>query len=295
MERFSSVKGNAYKYILLITVLCNAFFVFISFFINSYIAAIFIRIFLVVFNLYQLYYLLLSIFVEYQVSNDRLDIVALTGFKDVSLNLKDITMYSRISGNINGVRLSGYGRDSFALGNFVISKIGLVHMYVTSSRDMFYLKEKDETYAVSPEDAEKFENILIEKGVKKGEWEGVKIKSSQLYKDKRFMVPFFVVSFAIIALCLIPVVLYLRNVLPVKMPISFDTKFMPAKWGTGKQFAFQQMIYGAYNAGILFCMYYAAYFNAKYSRKLAYKYIYLSLIITVTFLFMQFKMLITFR
>jgi len=72
------------------------------------------------------------------------------------------------------------------------------------------------------------------------------------------------------------------------MPLNFDAKFNPIKIGTGKQFAFTQMIYGVLNMALLFCMYYASYFCAKYDRKSAYKYIYLALIVAMIFLIMQF-------
>jgi hypothetical protein len=83
--------------------------------------------------------------------------------------------------------------------------------------------------------------------------------------------------------------------IPNNMPLNFDAKFNPIKMGTSKQFAFTQMIYGVLNMALLFCMYYASYFCAKYDRKSAYKFIYLSLIVAMIFLIMQFKILINFR
>jgi hypothetical protein len=79
------------------------------------------------------------------------------------------------------------------------------------------------------------------------------------------------------------------------MPMSFDSKFTAIQFGTGKQFAFKQMVYGLFNMAILFCMYYAAYFCAKYDRKSSYKFIYISLILTLALLTIQIKILVTFR
>ena len=48
------------------------------------------------------------------------------------------------------------------------------------------------------------------------------------------------------------------------------------------------------NMGILFCMYYAAHFHAKYDKKSAKTYIYVSLFIAMVFFLMQFKTLANF-
>ncbi len=76
--------------------------------------------------------------------------------------------------------------------------------------------------------------------------------------------------------------------------MSFNSAFNPIKMGTGKQFAFKQAIYGVLNMAILFCMYYAAHFHAKYDKKSAKTYIYVSLFIAIVFFLMQFKTLANF-
>ena len=73
------------------------------------------------------------------------------------------------------------------------------------------------------------------------------------------------------------------------MPLSFNSNFEPARYGTGKQFAFKQMIYGVLNMAILFCMYYASYFYAKYDRKSANKFIYVSFIVSIVFFLFQLR------
>jgi len=82
-----------------------------------------------------------------------------------------------------------------------------------------------------------------------------------------------VVSIIILTLTLNPFILYLKHGIPDIMTLSFDANFSPIKMGTSKQFAFTQMVYGVLNMALLFCMYYASYFCAKYDRKSAYKYI----------------------
>lgn len=108
------------------------------------------------------------------------------------------------------------------------------------------------------------------------------------------MIPFVTVSIIALALTVIPLILYLKGLIPEDMPLSFNRKFEPVKMGSGKQFAFKQTTYGVLNMAILFCMYYAAYFYAKYDRKSANLYIYLSLIISSAFFLMQLKIVFQF-
>src|SRR3712207_9114827 len=87
------------------------------------------------------------------------------------------------------------------------------------------------------------------------------------------MLPFILVSVIIVIFTVTPLLLYVNGTLPAKMPLSFNAAFNPIRMGTGKQFAFKQAIYGVLNMGILFCMYYAAHFHAKYDKKSAKTYI----------------------
>jgi len=112
-----------------------------------------------------------------------------------------------------------------------------------------------------------------------------------MYKDKKFKTPLFLTSAIIIIITLNPLILYLTHKLPNIMPLTFDASFKPVTMGTDKQFAFAQMTYGALNMALLFCMYYAAYFCAKYDKKTAYRYLYIALAVAALFLFLQLRIL----
>jgi hypothetical protein len=208
---------------------------------------------------------------------------------------KCIQGYKKASGYIKGVRLSGYGNNNFVIGRSVIDKIGSTYMFVTSTKDIIYLKTEDMNYALSPENILEFEKNLKNKNINNLNWEYKPNKNINLYKDKKFFIPFVIVSIISLIITLNPIIMYLYNKLPTIMPMSFDSKFTAIQFGTGKQFAFKQMVYGLFNMAILFCMYYAAYFCAKYDRKSSYKFIYISLILTLALLTIQIKILVTFR
>lgn len=79
------------------------------------------------------------------------------------------------------------------------------------------------------------------------------------------------------------------------MPLNFNSNFIAIEYGTGKQFAFNQMMYGIFSMAILFCMYYASYFYAKYDKKYSKRFIYISLGISLILLLIQIKILYTFN
>ncbi len=102
---------------------------------------------------------------------------------------------------------------------------------------------------------------LKQAGIKEGDWEFKLNKNTNIFKDKRYFTPFIIVTIMILIITLTPMIFYLYNLLPDKMPLVFDAKFTPVGFGEGKQFAFKQMMYGALNMVILFCMYYVSYFT----------------------------------
>ncbi|MGL5069241.1 MAG: hypothetical protein ACRC6T_15735 [Sarcina sp.] len=57
--------------------------------------------------------------------------------------------------------------------------------------------------------------------------------------------------------------------------------------GTGKEFAVRQMIFGICNIIIVICVYYTSHFVAKYDRKLAVRFMYIALVISLLFEFIQ--------
>jgi len=228
-------------------------------------------------------------------NEENLVIYAIGSLKKIIVPLNEIEGYTMSTGTIKGVKLNGIATNSFALGRFVIDKIGISRMFVTDNKNIVYLKTKDMNYGLSPENYEKFEETLIGHDVHRVEWKYKVNNSYNLHKDKYFIFPLMIVSIIILILTLNPFILYLKHMIPNTMPLNFDANFTPIKMGTGKQFAFTQMIYGVLNMALLFCMYYASYFCAKYDRKSAYKFIYMSLFVAMIFLIMQFKILINFR
>lgn len=261
--------------------------------VNSYVLSSLLKILLVLLNLYLVYYIIMGFSLKYGLDDENMYIFRF--LKNIKISLNSIEGYKIENGRINGVRLSGFGTSSFALGKSVVKSIGTTSMFVTNSSNVLYVKCSDVNYAVSPKEFDLFLSHLKDKGISNIEWELRMNKDISLHKDKRFMLPFIFVSIVISILTLNPFILYLRNKLPAVMPLNFDSSFLAVEFGSGKQFAFSQMIYGVLNMAVLFCMYYAAHFYAKYDRKSAYKFIYASLIIALAFLLIQFKILSTFK
>jgi len=295
MDSYGSKRGYGLVLMLLTTALYNILILILLKYTNSYIVANLLKLLLVSCNIYQLYYILLFASLKCSIDEENLKIYAIWSLKKVTIPLNEIEGYSMSTGKIKGVKLNGIAASGFVMGRFVIDKIGMSRMFVTDNKNVVYIKTEHMNYAVSPLNYKKFEEELVDRDVHVAEWK-YKVKNSyNLHKDKHFMVPLMIVSIVILILTLNPLILHLKNAIPNNMPLNFDAQFNPIKRGTGKQFAFTQMLYGVLNMALLFCMYYASYFCAKYDRKSAYKYIYLSLAVATIFLIMQFKILINFR
>lgn len=295
MENYKSIKGSGVYLILGISVLYNALFITLLFFMNSYEISSLLKIVLIVFNIYQIYYLTIYASLNYSMDDENLYINSAFGIKKIKIPFSEIQGYTKAKGHIRGMKISGYGKNYFAIGRAIIEKIGFTYMFVTSTEDVIYLKTSDINYGLSPEDFDKFEKELNKKGIYPLVWEYKVNRNIHLHKDKKFLIPLVIVAIVTLIITLNPMILYLYNKLPAMMPLNFNSQFIAVKLGTGKQFAFKQTIYGVLNMAILFCMYYAAYFCAKYDKKSAYKFIYVSLIIAITFLVMQIRVLVTFR
>lgn len=293
MVVYKPLKGVGIYYLLAMLLFYDVLIVLGIDLVDSYVLSSLLRLLLVVFTIYQLYYILLCSSLKYGLDDEN---VYILGFlRKIKIPLKQIDGYKIHSGNINGVKLSGFGTNSFAIGKSVVKKIGTTNIYVTSSKNIVYLKVGDTNYAISPQEHYKYEEFLNKKGIKTLDWEYRWKEDVHLYKDKHFMIPFIIVSIIIIVLTLNPFVLYLMGKLPDTMPLNFDSSFIPVDYGSGKQFAFNQMIYGVLNMAILFCMYYASHFYAKYDKKSAKKFIYVSLVIALAFLLIQFRILYAFK
>ena len=262
-------------------------------FVDSYVVSTLLKLFLVIFNIYQLYYILLFTTLKYGIDDEYIYIIYI--FKKFKISFNQIEGYQILNEKINGIRLAGFCTNDFALGKSFVEKIGTTNMFVTANKNIFYFKCGELSYAISPLDYGEFESLLRENGVNQAEWEYKWNKGISLHRDKSFMLPFFIVTIINIIIILNPFILYLMNKLPATMPLSFDSSFFPLEIGKGKQFAFNQMIYGVLNMAIQFCMYYASHFYAKYDRKSANKFIYVSLVISAAFLLIQFRILYAFR
>ncbi|MCM0648811.1 PH domain-containing protein [Clostridium swellfunianum] len=286
-------RGSGLYHLLGSTILYNALIGIMYFFINSYVLSSLIKLFLIIFNAYQIYYILVFSTLKYGIDNEYIYI--LNVFRKIKIQISKIEAYQILNEKINGIKLSGFCTNDFALGRSFIKSIGTTSMYVTDNNKIFYLKYGEKNYAVSPEYDEGFAKQLTENRIPIIEWEYKWDKEVSLHKDKSFMMPFFVVTIINIILTLNPFILYLMNKLPDTMPLSFDSSFMPLEIGKGKQFAFSQMVYGALNMSIQFCMYYASHFYAKYDRRLANRFIYVALVIAAAFLLIQFRIVYTFK
>lgn len=278
-------------FFLILVDLCTAFLIYFN---DLYVLLSLIRVFLVLVNIYGVYYFLLSISVKYIVDDKNLYISGIWGLKKIKISFDDIQAYKISREKMHGVKLYGMGNNNFAFGKYAIDKIGTTHMFVTCRKNLIYLRTESINYAISPEEMERFTETLEERKVPLLEWEGVSKRKVSLHKEKSFMIPFIIVSIIILIFTITPLILYLKELIPAEMPLSFNEKFEPVKMGSGKQFAFKQMFYGVLNMAILFCMYYAAHFYAKYDRKSANIYIYSSLIISVVFFLMQMKTIFQF-
>jgi hypothetical protein len=295
MKSFKPMKRiNGSIFILFITLICDMLIIITSICVNDYVLNVFLRIFLVMFNIYQLYYILQFATLNYQVGDGILRIISIFGLKQTKISFGDLENYTKTNGNISAIKLSGYGAKRFAIGRCVFNKIGIVNMNVTWNENIFYLKTKDEVYGISPLDCLGFENELTTAGIKSDDLIVENKKTQNLHKDNYFRIPFFLVTIFIIIFIARPLYLYYDNLLPKSMPLSFNVKFQPAIMGTNEDFVIKQLEYGFLNMALFFCMYYAAHLNAKYYKKSAYKYIYISLAVIIIFLIIQEKIIMKF-
>ena len=291
MKVYKPRKGIAIYELLFLFIIINVLAMYVLRLLNSYLALTLVRVCMVAFSIYSIYYILVALTLTYNITDNYIEINSLYGLKRIKLNLSNVDGYHIQKNSIKGIQLSGVGKFKYSFGRSVIEGAGITYMFVTSSKESLYLHTDDMAYGISPEEIKDFKDMLEQNGIKEKVFETKKSKETHLFKQKTFFVPFIIVTIVIIFMTLNPFILYLAQKLPDKMPIMFNASFMPVVWGSGKQFAFKQMMYGAMNMVILFCMHYAAYFCAKYDKKSAYKYIYVALICALTFLVMQIKIL----
>ena len=295
MEDFKLIKGKEYLELVGITIFVDILLLVIAYFAGTYELLTVVRIVLLIFNCYQLYYILLYFTLTFQVDDHKLYINGSWGIKSIAIPFEDIEQYFITSRPIKGIRLSGYVSNNLAIGKTVIDKIGTTSMFVTSNKNVTYLKTTYGNFALSPDDIDKFEEIMRDNKILMAEWEHNYKKYPGINKEKKFIILLSIASVIIIALTINPCLWYLRGKIPANPPLTFNGNFIPVKIGTPKQFLFKQVSYGVLNMGVLFCMYYAAYFCGKYDKKTAYKFIYVVIILASVFLLMQLRILYNFR
>lgn len=292
---FQAIRGRGLKFILFLTALYNALIILLLFVVNSYELTSIFKVILVIFNIYQLYYIALNVTLKYKIDDNNVYIEGLYGLKRVTVPLKSVKAYKTKEGKINGTLLYGYGKDYFALGKSKIEDIGVTHMFVTSNEKVVYINTEEMNYGISPSNYDKLIEDLNSKGITNENWYYKENKNTNLYKNKRFIIPLIIGTIIILIMTLTPFILYLFDKLPSKIPLKYDANFEPVIFGSGKQFAFKQMVYGALNMALMVCLYYASYFYAKYDKKIAYRIMYISVITSAFFLVMQGRILISFR
>lgn len=291
MGKYSAKKNMKPVLILLCLILLNMIGIYLTRYVLSYTILTLIEIMLVAFDLYELYYIISTFTISYEITDRSIIIKSFLQLRDVEINLKDIIGYKVSNGHEAGVKLSGFAFIDIMVGRAFVKDLGLSRMYATSNHDIIYIITEDINYAITPVKTDKFIGVLQEMNLSCVDKKEVKELHSSLHRDKAFMVPFCIITLMCFLMVMIPFIIYLKGNLPYTMPLSFNMDFNPMKIGTGKQFAFQQMVYGGLNLSLLLCMYFAGHFNYKYDKKSSYKYIYISLLVTLTFFIMQIKIL----
>lgn len=292
---YKAARGVGVYFIIGLMALYDTLLIILINFANSYEIYNLLKLALISLNTYQLYYIIICGTLKYSIDEDNLYITSALGLKNEKIPFPQIQMYQKSQGHVKGVKLAGYGKSKFAIGRSFIDKIGNTYMFVTSNKNVIYLKTDTISYGLSPENFQEFEGELKKRKISCFKWENKLNKNIPINREPKFFIPFIVTTIIVILLTLNPIAIYLSGKLPDKMPISFNTGFIAVKFGTGRQFAFKQMVYGLLNMGVLFCMYYAGYIYSKYDKKSSYKFIYISLIVAAFYLIMQVKILYTFR
>lgn len=287
MGRFLARKSIYFLEIILYIIVSTIITVQLNKFINSYLEEALISVLLILFYIYCTYYFLNIVTTKYYIKKEDVVISTFLGLKKVRIPIKNITAYNHFQGKIQGMKVAGFGRASYAIGRHVIDKIGLTMMFVPNSKEVIYIQTDDINYGIAPIKSEKFMSILEGKGIKKAEFDIKPIKNRKLYRDKKLLIPLTLNAILICYIILNPFIMYLKGTVPISMPLVFDANLKAVVMGTGKNFVFKQMSYGVFNMIILFCMYYATYFDSKYDKKSSYKYIYISLSVAIVYLLFQ--------
>ncbi|MPQ42227.1 PH domain-containing protein [Clostridium tarantellae] len=294
MKTYKPKRGYGVIELLIYLILGNALVWLLSSSIEGYLERKIIFLAIIIYNLICLYYIILDFSLVYILDKDKVIIKSFFGLKKIEIPFNEIEGVNIQSKNIKGFKLSGVGKHKYCLGRAVVDKVGIARMFVSNSSDVIYLYTSDISYGISPNNFNEFKEEIFSRGFKEKDFKVKKYNWKEIFKQKNVYIAFIIVSLLIIIIIINPFILYLLGKLPNEMPVTFDAHFIPVVFGTGKQFAFKQMMYGVLNMMLLICMYYAAYFSAKYDKKLACRYIYLSLLSALLFFIIQMQILITY-
>lgn len=287
MKKYKPIKTLAIIELVAYMVLALLFMIVVEALVSSYIELKIFEIVAVIAIVYNLYYLINIYSCKYIITERGFIIETFFGILKKEILYIDIDGYLIEKGNIEGIKLTGVGKQKYCFGESVIKNIGISKMYVTNSKSVLYIHTNEISYGISPENIEIFEEKIISNNIEKKEFPININKTTNIFKDKKVFIPFIIVSIIVVIMTLNPFILYLAGKLQDTMPLVFDQSFVPIVIGSGKQFAIKQSIYGVLNMIILFCMYYATCINAKYSKKHSYRYMYIALLISAIFLYIQ--------
>lgn len=287
MNRFLSDKKTEILPTIMTLIMLNIFGTAVIYLMDSYLMLSLVKVILILCNIFYIYHIGVWFTVKYVVDGNQIVISAWGGLKKVIIKSEDIKSFVTRQGKIKGIGLSGISSNRFAIGRIAVKDLGTTRMFVTDNENIIYLKTEAMNYGISPKDCEGFKNTLLSLGIDNKEWEKGYNKVHGMYKEAKFMVPMVITSVILLVITFLPIILYVLNKLPDIMPLAINSTMSVAKVGTDKQFAFSQMLYGVLNMAIFFCMYYAAHFCAKYDKKAAYRYIYISLLVAIVFLYLQ--------
>ncbi len=295
MERFKPIKGLGYIEQITFTLVVDAGLFALAYYATTYEFLNVVRLVILIFNAFQLYYILLHFTLKFSFDEYNLYIKGNWGLKSVVIPFDTIEKYFITKESIKGTKLSGHGTKHYAIGRTVLDRIGTTSMFVTSTKNIIYLKTANGNYAFSPLDINQFKEKFETNNLTMAEWEYTAPRNSGINKEKKFIILLCIASAIILFLIINPFIWYLKGSLPsTNLPLSFDGNFEPVKRGTAKQFLIKQTSYGLLNMAVLLCMYYAAYFSSKYDKKTAYRFIYASILLSIAFLLMQFRVLFYF-
>ncbi|MGG5462635.1 PH domain-containing protein [Clostridium sp. B9] len=294
MTKFRARRGHGVFEVMAYFIVGNLLLAILNDIMNGYLERNLVVLAGIIYSTICIYYILLDLSLVYEVNDDYLEINCFNGLKKLRIDFKDVNGFLEQDKFINGFKLSGFGKHKYCFGRCVVHNVGLARMFVTCGKKVIYIHTEEISYGLSPEEFEKFKELIISKGIKEESFD-VKVNNvREIIKEKGFYVPFIITAIIILAIILIPVILYLTGYMPDNMPLDFDSHFIPCTFGSAKDFVGRQIVYGIMNMILLVCMYYAGHFCAKYDKKLAKRYIYISLAIALVFLGSQIQTLINY-